>query len=253
MELKIGYVVPTLGTNLTWLKQSLSSIRFSDLDSEIVIVSKIRNYDLNEIADDFGAILLEESGRGVYAAINQGVKFLYEKEIPIFSFLGDDDVLLPGAGKNLLKAFDDPATLVSYGQIWYVDKELNILMKNPGYPKLHKFILWVPNLIPNPGTLISVEAWHKIGGYNTTYRWAGDLDFWIKVRKLGKIQFLDVPMSFFRWHDESLTAGQRELSISEATLVRTSHTTKYFLWLRKIWEFFLTNIGEYLRKSRMGL
>ncbi len=252
MDLRIGYVVPTLGTNLAWLKQSLSSIRLSDLDSDIVIVSKISNQDLNEIGIHFGATILQESGRGVYAAINQGVSYLHEKGVPVFSFLGDDDVLMPGAGKNLLKAFADPETLVSYGQIWYVDKELNVLMKNPGYPRLHKFILWIPNLIPNPGTLISVEAWRKIGGYDTAYRWAGDLDFWIKVRKIGKIKFLDVPMSFFRWHDESLTAGQRELSISEATLVRTSHTNKYLLWPRKIWEVALTKIGENLRKLRMG-
>ena len=238
--------------NLTWLRQSLSSIRLSDSESEIVIVSKITNPALTEIAVLFNATILEETGRGVYAAINQGVSFLREREIPIFSFLGDDDVLMPGAGKNLLQAFADPDTLVSYGQIWYVDKELKMLMKNPGYPRLHRFILWIPNLIPNPGTLISVDAWHKIGGYDTAYRWAGDLDFWIKVRKLGKINFSDVPMSFFRWHDESLTAGQRELSISEATLVRTSHTNRYLLWPRKIWEFVLTNIGEYLRKLRMG-
>jgi GT2 family glycosyltransferase len=224
----------------------------SDEDSVIVIVSKVTTSELTEIAADFGATILQESGRGVYAAINQGVSFLHEKGIPIFSFLGDDDVLMPGSGKNLLKAFADPNTLVSYGQIWYVDKDLNVLMKNPGYPRLHNFILWIPNLIPNPGTLISVEAWHRIGGYDTAYRWAGDLDFWIKVKKIGKIKSLDVPMSFFRWHDESLTAGQRGLSISEASLVRTSHTSKYLLWPRKIWEFVLTNVGEYLRKLRMG-
>ena len=230
----------------------MSSIRISDVDSEIIVVSKIMNHDLTEIAVHFDASILQESGRGVYAAINQGVSYLYEKGIPIFSFLGDDDVLMPGAGRNLLKSFIDSDTVVSYGQIWYVDKDLNVLMKNPGYPRLNKFIMWIPNLIPNPGTLISVEAWHKIGGYDTAYRWAGDLDFWIKVRKLGKINFLDVPMSFFRWHDESLTAGQRELSIAEATLVRTSHTSRFLLWPRKIWEIVLTNIGEYLRKLRMG-
>jgi GT2 family glycosyltransferase len=111
--------------------------------------------------------------------------------------------------------------------------------------------LWIPNLIPNPGTLISVEAWQKVGGYDEVYKWAGDLDFWIKVRQLGQIKFVDVPMSYFRWHEDSLTAGQRDLSIAEATLVRTSHTKWYLLWFRKLWEFLLTNLGEVIRRKRM--
>jgi GT2 family glycosyltransferase len=125
-------------------------------------------------------------------------------------------------------------------------------MKNSGYPRLHRFLSWVPNLIPNPGTLISVAAWKKVGGYNEAYRWAGDLDFWLKIRKFGEIKFVDVPMSYFRWHEDSITAGQRELSLAEATIIRTNHTKWYLLWFRKFWEFVLTNVGEIVRSNRMN-
>jgi GT2 family glycosyltransferase len=249
--MRIGYVVPTLGLNLPSLKQCLSSIRSFDEECEIVLVTKESSDELLAVAHLFSATLLLETGRGVFAAVNQGVAFLLESKIPIFSFLGDDDILMPSSGQNLIGAFENSTTLAAYGQIWYVDKNLNVLMKNPGYPKFHRFLLWIPNLIPNPGTLISVEAWQKVGGYDETYKWAGDLDFWIKIRRLGQIKFVDVPMSYFRWHEDSLTAGQRDLSIAEATLVRTSHTKWYLLWFRKLWEFLLTNSGEVIRRKRM--
>jgi hypothetical protein len=107
-------------------------------------------------------------------------------------------------------------------------------------------------LIPNPGTLISINAWKNLGGYDTRYRWAGDLDFWIRLQKIGKIQFLDIPMSMFRWHDESLTAGQRIHSLSEASTVRLAHCHKLLVPFKRIWEVFLTKGGEYLRSRKMG-
>jgi glycosyltransferase involved in cell wall biosynthesis len=250
--MKIGYVVPTLGLKIPWLKQSLASIRTYDNECEIVLIANQISEDLTEVAKTFSASLLLEARPGLFAAVNQGVSFLHEKGVKIFSFLGDDDILMPSAGQNLLKGFSDSSTLAVYGQVWYVDENLGVLMKNTGYPHLHRFQAWIPNLIPNPGTLISVDAWRRVGGYNEHYNWAGDLDFWIKLRKFGKIKFIDVPMSFFRWHEGSHTAGRRNSSVSEATLVRTNHTKWYLLWFRKPWELLLTNFGERLRRKRMS-
>jgi GT2 family glycosyltransferase len=250
--MRIGYIVPTLGSNLPMLKQCLASIRSYDTDSEIVLIAKQISDELSALTSFYSATLLPETGRGVFAAVNQGVIFLREKDIPIFAFLGDDDILMPGSGQNLLTAFSDSQILAVYGQVWYVDKNLNVLMKNPGYPQFHRFIPWIPNLIPNPGTLISTAAWQQVGGYNEAYRWAADLDFWIRVRKLGVIKFLDIPMSCFRWHEDSLTAGQRALSLAEATLIRTKHTKWYLLWFRKLWELVITNLGELIRGNRMN-
>ena len=248
---KIGYVIPTLGNNLEWLDEALASIRNYDSDSKIVIVSKILQDQLKTLAHRYKSEIVLEREEGVYAAINQGIEVVQSLGVKYFAFLGDDDILMPNAGKNLLKAFDEERVVAAYGEIWYVDEDLNVLMKNGGYPWLHRFLAWVPNIVPNPGTIISIAAWREVGGYRTNLRWAGDLDFWLRVKKNGKFKFVDVPMSMFRWHNASLTKGQRNLSLQEATKVRKTHTPKYLMPIRIIWEIVITKLGEYLTARKM--
>jgi GT2 family glycosyltransferase len=249
-ENQIGYVVPTLGNNLEWLAHSLESLRLSSKDCKIVIVTNSRTEPLTQLAEKYSTVLVEEETRGVYPALNQGVALLESLGADYFAFLGDDDVLIPGSTSNLLKEFQDPTVAVAYGRIWYVDKKLITKMSNSGYPILKILLSWIPNIIPNPGTLIRISHFNKIGKYDPALKWAGDLDLWLRIRKIGKIRFVDTPVALFRWHDESLTAGQRRESLKEASLVRSRNSKKILKPFHMIWEPFITLIGEILRKMK---
>jgi GT2 family glycosyltransferase len=247
----IGYVIPTLGLKLDWLEQSLASIRTFDDDSKIVVVCNSITAELKVLTNRYSASLILERNKGVFAAINLGAEFLSERNVDYFGFLGDDDILMPNSGRNLRKAFKSQSVKAAYGQCWYVDKNNQVLMKNKGYPAAHRFLLFLPNLIPNPGALIEMKAWKQLGGYHEEFKWAGDLDFWIRLSKIGKIKFVDVPMSMFRWHTESLTAGQRTSSLEEAFFIKQKYTPYFLKQIGKILNYALTAAGELFRKRKM--
>jgi GT2 family glycosyltransferase len=242
--MRIGVVIPTLGQNSEWLEASVKSA-FLNLPNEIVLVLREPNSSVQEIANRYSSRIVIENKKGVYTALNRGISEI-ENDVEAFCFLGDDDLLEPNALIRLKNVMENSGAMAVFGSIAYVDENLQVLMQNKGYRFAVRTISILPNLIPNPGTLISVEAWQKCGGYDESLSFASDLDFWLKLRKIGKIQSIQEPISKFRWHSSSLTKGSRKKSLIEASLVRTRHTHKFLIPLRICWEPVITRIGEIL-------
>jgi hypothetical protein len=92
-------------------------------------------------------------------------------------------------------------------------------------------------LIPQPGALFRRETFEFVGGLDTRYDWAFDLDLLIKLSKAGKIKHLKAWVSNFRWHPDSLSVEYRQMSVSEASRVRMSHLPKILIPISLVWEF----------------
>ena len=250
IESEVGFVIPTLGVNLIWLRQSLESVRKCSSECKIVVVSPSSDQALNALVNEHRADLIIQEPKGVFAAINAGVEYLSVLETKFFAFLGDDDVLVLENLSEMLAEFKDERVAVVYGKIWYVDENLNKKMINPGYPQLHFLMNWIPNLIPNPGTLIRVSYWKMLGGYDEKLRHAGDLDFWLKVRKVGRIRHIKKDIALFRWHSNSLTAGQQNSALQEASFVRNRNVHPSMRVLHARVDALATSLGEILRKFK---
>lgn len=250
--MKLGVVIPTLGENLDWLEQSLGSIRVASKDVKIVLIVRSTDLSLEKLAIKYEATLIEENSAGVYPALNQGIRKLSET-CDFYMYLGDDDLLFPTSIKNLSHHFESESVVAAYGAIDYIDKDMKVIMRNPTYFFAVFMLCWVPNLIPNPGAIIRISAWDKLQGYDERYRWASDLDFWIRLRAIGKIRRSKIVVAAFRWHANSMTAGQRDSSLKEASKVRKANSkTKFSRHLHSGWEPILTNIGELIRRIRMA-
>ena len=99
-----------------------------------------------------------------------------------------------------------------------------------------------PQLIPQPGSLFALRAFNEVGGLNSNYKWAFDLDLFLKFSKIGKLQFIPVILSSFRWHDESLSVGGRQGSVAEASKIRRDHLPKVIQGISPIWEFVIRQL-----------
>jgi hypothetical protein len=250
--MRLGVVIPTLGQNFNWLEQSLGSVRVASREVKIVLVTPSINSTLENLASKYDAILLQETSKGIYPAINQGIRLLSET-CDFYMYLGDDDLLFPTSITNLSHHFDSESVAAVYGAIEYIDKDMNVLMKNPTYFFAVLMLRWIPNLIPNPGAIVRISAWEKLQGYNENYRWASDLDFWIRLKDIGAIRRSKPIVTAFRWHEKSMTAGQRDSSLKEASRVRISNSkTRASRFLHTCWEPILTALGEAIRRFRMA-
>ena len=65
---------------------------------------------------------------------------------------------------------------------------------------------------------------------------AFDLDLFLKLRKMGEIEFLNQKVASCRWHPTSLSVSERRSAVREASRIRRRNHTKAVEKLSLIWE-----------------
>lgn len=90
--------------------------------------------------------------------------------------------------------------------------------------------------MPQPGSLFRRSTFNDIGCLNPEFRMAFDLDLFLKLRKVGDIEFLNHKVASFRWHPTSLSVLQRRSAVREASMIRRRNHTKVVGKLSLIWE-----------------
>lgn len=232
---KTGIVVPTLGTRPEFLDQCLRSIRTAGECFVLVVVPKGTNLSRHISAGLIDKVV-DDQGNGLAAAINHGIGEL-PKEIRYVNWLGDDDQLVENTIKNCESAleFESSATF-TFGGCEYISDDGDILWVNKSGNWAPTLLRFGPDLIPQPGALIRREAFNSVGGLNPDYKFAFDLDLFIKLTKLGKAKFQRATLARFRWHQQSLSVAERRKAVVEASSIRVSYLP---IWLRPfsiIWE-----------------
>jgi len=231
----VGIVVPTLGSRPQFLIECLQSIR--DASNAYVLVVAPKSADLSHV-ESLGLVdsRVEDPGTGLPVAINFGIKSL-PQSIKYLNWLGDDDKLLAGALESTLEVLttDYEASYV-YGGCNYIDENGRILLTNHSGKWAQLLMRIGPDLIPQPGALIRRSCFEQIGGLNTSYGWAFDLEMFIQLSKVGKGRFLDRVLAEFRWHEGSLTVGSRSGSSKESKEIRRNHLPAVLKPITPLWE-----------------
>jgi hypothetical protein len=232
---RTGIVVPTLGTRPDYLVECLRSIRAAGDCFICLVVPAARNL-AGEIENSLWDSIIEDPKIGLAGAINAGVEAL-PSSIEFCNWLGDDDLLKPGTiieMENLL--VDNKDTVLVYGNCVYIDGSGREIWRSSFGALAAKFIRIGPCLIPQPGSLFRRSQFDYLCGLNVNLGWAFDFDLFIRMSKLGKLSYLNVDVSAFRWHSDSLTVSQRRKSVAEASKVRIMNYSPLMRIVSGIWE-----------------
>ena len=234
-EIRVGIVVPTLGNRPTYLFESLTSIRDSG-NSHICIVAPA-NADLGGL-QSLGLFdsRVDDPMSGLPAAINFGFSSLL-KSIEYIGWLGDDDLLEPGAIDETFRVLssNDKYTAV-FGGCHYIDSDGRRIMTNKSGKWAVPLISFGPDLIPQPGSLMRRSSFDAFGGLRTDLGWAFDVDLFINLKRQGKLKYVSHPLASFRWHPESLSVSQRANSVREASQVRVEYLPAGLKKISFAWE-----------------
>jgi hypothetical protein len=230
-----GIVVPTLGRRPEFLLQSLRSIAAAGECFVSVVAPK--DFDASDlIADGLVDQKIDEVGKTLPAAIEQGIGAL-PSEIRYVNWLGDDDLLRPGAlttAENFL--VEHPKSSAVYGRCDYVDEGGETIWTNRSGRWAAPLLRVGPDLVPQPGSLVRRSAFEAIGGLRTDLGWAFDLDMFLRLARNGRLSFVPKTLAAFRWHPDSLSVGQRDDSVREASQVRREHLASWVRPLSFLWE-----------------
>jgi GT2 family glycosyltransferase len=201
-------------------------------------VVKKKGLDLTKL-QEAGLIdeCFDEPASDVASAINLGISAM-PSDIRFVSWLGDDDLLSDNSlTKSLARitAADNPVMV--YGSCDYIDhlgRKIFTMKSGSWAVPLMRF---GPDLIPQPGSLFSREAFEKVGGLKSAFGWAFDFELFLSLNKLGKLSFLPNVLSSFRWHPGSLSVLGRRASVNEASAVRKAHLPKMLRPISELWEW----------------
>jgi hypothetical protein len=241
---EIGIVVPTLGTRPEYLAQCLRSIRGAGT-SLIHIVMPISVPLPPEITADLYDRVIADPGTGLAAAIHTGL-ITFPEPVRFINWLGDDDLLKPGSLEIISHALrNDAGVVLAYGGCDYINSTNEVLFTNKSGRYAAPLMRVGPQLIPQPGSLFRREAYEKIGGLNSEFKWAFDLDLLIRLSQVGTLKFLNLTLASFRWHDDSLSVGGRDGSVREASRIRKRFLPRWLKPVSELWELPMRSAIKY--------
>jgi GT2 family glycosyltransferase len=232
---RVLIVIATLGRRPTYLRQTIDSIRSQSVPVDIVMVAPPENPEIAAISAEFGLPVLPDPG-SLPEAINVGANAL-KPHHEYINWLNDDDYLEPESMVSVINALDsDPETVVAYGYCRYVDTEGRELWVSKA-GKLAPLILpWGPDLIPQPGMLVRASAWRKVGGVDTSFDLAFDLDLLLRLKRIGKLVSVNRIVSNFRWHPDSLTVDDRTKNLRESERAKRQALPAALRPVSRVWD-----------------
>lgn len=187
------------------------------------------------LAAEFQAIAIPDPG-SLPGAINVGI----ESASPAHAFvtwLGDDDLLTPGSLAATTTALDSHSDAVlAYGSCRYINEKREELWINRAGRWAQWVLPWGPDLIPQPGMLVRRNSWTQVGGLDTSFGMAFDLDLLLRLRQLGSFVDVKQVVSCFRWHSTSLTASDRTRNLEESERAKRAALNPRARRLAWLWE-----------------
>jgi len=238
---KIGIIVPTLGARPVLIAQCLKSIRLAG-DCHVTIVSPEKAALQSQIDLELFDQWIQDPIQGLATAINLGVESLPES-VEYFNWLGDDDTLTPNSlTRSSLVMMSNSNIVCVFGKCQYMNYVGDPIWMNKSGRFAVPLLRFGPQLIPQPGSLFLRSAFNAVGGLDPNYRQAFDLDLLIKLSKIGKIKYIPVQLSSFRWHGESLSVGSRKTSVSEAKMIRQLNLPSFLRPISPLWEIPLSQL-----------
>lgn len=228
-------VVPTLGERTDTLGAALASIRSQEgVDTTLVVVVPPAATQAREIAESYGAIIVDDPKRGLSAAVNEGIAAAIHEAY--FSWIGDDDELRPGALQALVDLIESQDAVVAFGACDYMDDKNRVFAVSRAGDWATKVLSWGPDLIPQPASLTRLDDLRAVGPFDESLRFVMDLDMFLRLRKRGRFVSTPRTVAAYRWHPDALTVANRGLSIAEAEKVKRRHLPAPLRRLSPAWD-----------------
>jgi GT2 family glycosyltransferase len=190
--------------------------------------------------------IVRDNGTGLYAALNQGWRVPGEWDA--FTWLNDDDLLLaPGFGGLLEALSRRPEVDVAYGRVRLIGAKGEILGSHPVARRgsdLKALLVRGIMSLAQPGTVIRRSLIERLGGFDETFRSAGDLDFFTRALAAGaRFEFFNARVADFRLHAGQLSKRRAEVEAETARALRPLAGTPRSL--AALMRFRLGNAGVY--------
>ena len=167
-----------------------------------------------------GILCDRHANMGQTASINRGWLMARGE---IVAWLNSDDMLTPNAVAEAVEALEaHPEALLVHGNCDNVDAEGRFLSRYPARQETLESLVFFENTlgIAQPSTFLRRRVLYQVGLLDPAIYWCMDLDYWMRVGLMGKIQYVDGPSwSHYRVHGGAKTSAQQARSAPDFVYV----------------------------------
>jgi len=152
---------------------------------------------------------------GQARTLNRGFEMMHGDYV---GYLSSDDVLVPSALRKLVEALDDDRdAVVAYPAFHVIDDagEVVTMMTPPEYRTADA--LRLHNCIVNVGAIYRRSVIDRIGGWDPSFVYVADLDFFLRASALGRFRLVREPLGSWRSHPGSANAAPGLRGAAEQT------------------------------------
>lgn len=214
-----------------------------------ILIAHYNNYDyfracyasiLKQSYQDFEVIILDDcSTDGSFEKIktevmnnpkvklfqneeNKGVGFTKKKCVTlatgeICSFVDPDDAITPNALEICTEKYHNPETIATYSQINICDESLRPqkIFENTRHIKSGNPLFFNIRFEISHFFTFRKEAYKKIRGINPELNVAEDMDLYLQLYDIGKIDYISSPLYFYRVHKKGLSHDPQKENIKK--------------------------------------
>jgi hypothetical protein len=246
--MRIRIVTATRGQSPFWAATADSIAALAPRAEHVVVAAPAVARALSAAASR--PRLVPEVGPGLYPNVNAGAAAAGEWDA--VTWLNDDDVLAPGFGTLVARMEREPDIGIAFGRVALIDGgsrrvgELPVAHRVADLPAL-----LAQGIVPfaQPGTLIRRAMWERVGGVDTSYRLAGDLDFFVRALAQNvRFEFVNAEVAAFRLSAGQLSKRREEVERETGRALQPLTSTSRSRAAR--WRFRLANLPTYLSRVR---
>ncbi len=207
------------------LEQNYTNIQFIIIDDASTDKPGIRSYEPSGCET-----IVHRVNKGEQETVNEGLKLVKGK---YFMMVNADDPLLPGAVSHLVEFMEaNPHILCAY-------PDWNSIGENGGLRRHvisrdYDFVWWVQHhtWLPSVGSIFRSTLLKTIGYRDTSFRWLGDADYWLRVGLAGDMAH--VPLTLACWRNCDGQATKQKSSKRAREHIRVMQ--KFYILLNELYE-----------------
>lgn len=176
---QLSIITPTLNCAGS-IRQTLESLRrLVEQGAEHIVVDSGSTDGTVELCRQAGARILFHPAGNLYAAVNAGIRASSGEWL---TYINGDDLLRADAIAAALTSAGRAGADIIYGNVEVIDEAGRLLYawRTPPAGWVRRFQPQI-DLVLQQGTLIRRDCWERLGGFDETFRYGSDYDFFLRA------------------------------------------------------------------------
>jgi len=195
-----------------FIKDTVDSVLkvLTNFSYEYIVVDDGSTDQTAHILESFGSaiVYLRTENSGQAAAISYGIEIAKGTYSLIVN--ADDPLFTPDLFADSRKILDEePGVVATYPNWQVIDIEGNIVSSVEVKEFSIEELVGNFNCLIGPGGVFRTQAAKALGGWDSSYKYVPDYDFWLRMIDFGEFRHVPKTQAFWRQHDSSISIKSR--------------------------------------------